>query len=95
MNNFFGANDFAAENFAYRLMSKTNSENRQLPAQIFNQLFRNARVARNAGTGRNYYRRKISCRVDGNFIVANDFNRRAQLAKQLIDVVSKRIVVIK
>ena len=96
MHQFFRRHDARAENFADGLMPQANAENRNLAAEALDCGFRHAAVVGAAGAGRDDNRprprRRDSRRVD--FVVAPHFDRRAQFAQKLEQIVGEGIVVV-
>src|SRR2546423_7987348 len=75
-----------------RLMTETYAKDRNLSAQMFDDVERNARIVRRARTRRNDYEIGFQFGVNfvnGHFVVTTHLNIFAQLAKILNQVVSE------
>ena len=97
VDDFSRTDDASAEDLADGLMPKADAENRDLAAELTNDLLGDARVLRNTRT-RRYDDAVVVFRanlIDGNFVAADDLDLRADVAEQLIDVIGKGVVVIK
>ena len=96
MHDMTGANHAAAEGFADCLVTQTDSEHRNLPCKMADQIDADARLMRRARTGRedNPSGPQLLDLAHRNLIVAADFHLCSQLADVLDQVVSERIVVV-
>ena|SRR5215467_3159178 len=96
MEKLWGTNDFPAEGGANCLVTKANSKNRELPCQPLDEFDRNTRVLRCARAGGNDDALWFATGdfLDGNFVVAMDFDFATEFAEILREVVGKRIVVV-
>src|SRR5438477_6947137 len=96
MHQFRRSHNLAAEDFGNALVTKTNSEQRNLGAKVANDIATDSRVARPARAGRN----ANLCRTQSlnvpqrGFVVAFHHNICAELTKNLRQVIGERIVII-
>src|SRR6266404_1194759 len=93
---FGGANDFAAERRADSLVAETNAEDRKFSSEAANQINADAGILWSARPGRNHDAFRLAARdfLNRNFVIAMYFDVAAQLAKVLRQVIGERIVVI-
>ena len=77
-------------------MAQANAEQRDLRAQLADDIQRQARVYREAGPGRDHdsFRRQTADLVDRDFVIAMHSQVRAQLAQFLHHVISEAIVIV-
>src|SRR5207248_1347444 len=96
MHQFWGAHDFAAENFADALVTEANAKQRNVWPEFTDDVATDSRVARPARSRRDAdaFWNKLSNVSRIKRIVAFDQNVRAQLAENLREVVGERIVII-
>src|SRR5207302_7999923 len=94
MHQFWGAHDFAAENFADALATEANAEQRNVWPEFTDDVATDSRVARPARSRRDAdpFRDKLSHVSRIKRIRAFDLNARAQLAENLREGVGERIV---
>src|SRR5579864_2380044 len=91
-----GANDVAAESFAYRLVPEADSEYRHLPREVADQFDADARLMRRAWAGGDDDALGTHALdlVHGNLVVAAHLDLGAQFSEVLDQVVGERIVVV-
>lgn len=96
MHEPLGADDIAAEDIADALMAETDTEQRDAPAELPDDLIADPGLFRRAGTRGNADMIRFELRnlLDGHLIIAPDFHERPHLAEVLDEVVGKRIVVV-
>ena len=99
MHQLLGANDFAAEGGANRLVPEADTQYRQLAGEVLDCGHRNAGLRRRAGSRRDHQavdasRHALGYAFHGDFVVAKHLDLRPQLAQVLNDVVSKAVVVV-
>ncbi len=91
-------NDFGTENFCHALMTKTHSQDRQLWAEVRNDVAGKARFSRTAWAGAddNSFRSQLLNLLDGCLVISlyADLRVRADLSDPLNQVESERIIVI-
>ena len=93
---FRGANDFAAEGGADGLMPEANAQDRKFPGETLDQLHGNAGLlgrARPRGND-NLVRLALGDFLDGDFVVAVHLHLTAKLTEILSQVVGKGVVVV-
>ncbi len=96
MHQFLGPNDLAPKNFADRLMTKTDPEDRQFAGKAADDFFTDAGVIGPARPGRDEQasRFKLFDLLNGDLIVAIDLNFCADLAQILHEIVGEGVVII-
>ena len=90
------ADDLPPERVSDGLMAEAHAEDRNLPREAPDHVDANARIFRRAGPGRNHDALRLFCGnlVECNLVVAMHFQLLAQLAEELREVISERIVVV-
>jgi len=93
---FRGADDFAAERSANGLVAEAHTKDGKFSGEALDQLHGNARLLRRAWPWRNHNPFRLFPRdiFNADLIVAMHFHLASQLAQILRQVVSKRVVVV-
>src|ERR1700731_827838 len=96
VHDFRRANHASSNRKADRLMAETHAENWNHSGKPANHVHANAGILRSAGTRRNYdaLRLLLGNLVERDLVVAVHFQLFAQLAEELREVISERIVVV-
>jgi len=89
-------NHFASKGRADRLVPEANAQQWRLARKVADQLDADAGILRCTRSRRDYDALGMHCLnfFDGHFVIAANFNLRAQFTQVLDEVVSERIVVI-
>src|SRR5437868_2276016 len=92
MKELGSAHNASAKRLSDRLMTETYAKDRNLSAQMFDDIQRHSRIIRRARTRRNEYAIRFQFGinfVDGHLVVTTHLNLLAQLTKILNQVVSE------